>query len=318
MEIIRRRLRSKSSSIGFVIVFQVPFRIATFTHHPKVSGMPISNFTSDWNDGVALGALVNSMAPGALEDWENWSPNDALENTEKAMKSAQDLLKVAPLIAPAEMIHPEIDEMSVMTYLSQFPATKPIIMKPKVQATISNLDKILQVNDPREFDLKLSRDGFKPKVSIRDEDGQDIHLSLKKVEDKENAYKVKFTPTKIGFIHVDVAANDVHTFETQTIPEASVICQVEKKFIYNLNLFFRLFQSPAFSIITKPPKSEMTSNSPWSTPLKVLLKQLLLIQLEKSTEWLSWMVHHQENIHSNTKFRVLDYIQSMFSTRSSH
>ncbi|CDH93091.1 Calponin-homology (CH) domain-containing protein [Caenorhabditis elegans] len=191
-----------------------------------VSGMPISNFTSDWNDGVALGALVNSMAPGALEDWENWSPNDALENTEKAMKSAQDLLKVAPLIAPAEMIHPEIDEMSVMTYLSQFPATKPIIMKPKVQATISNLDKILQVNDPREFDLKLSRDGFKPKVSIRDEDGQDIHLSLKKVEDKENAYKVKFTPTKIGFIHVDVAANDVHTFETQTIPEASVICQV--------------------------------------------------------------------------------------------
>ncbi|EGT48588.1 hypothetical protein CAEBREN_07537 [Caenorhabditis brenneri] len=192
----------------------------------RLPGMPISNFTSDWNDGVALGALVNSMAPGALEDWENWSPNEALENTEKAMKSAQDLLKVAPLIAPAEMIHPEIDEMSVMTYLSQFPATKPVVVKPKVHATISNLDKTLLINNPREFDLKFSRDGYKPKVSIRDADGQDVHLAVKKVDDEATTYKIKFTPTKIGPLHVEVGATDIHTFETQAIPEATTTCQV--------------------------------------------------------------------------------------------
>ncbi|UMM31108.1 hypothetical protein L5515_012720 [Caenorhabditis briggsae] len=192
----------------------------------RLPGLPISNFTSDWNDGVALGALVNSMAPGALEDWENWSPNEALENTEKAMKSAQDLLKVAPLIAPAEMIHPEIDEMSVMTYLSQFPATKPVIVKPKVHATISNLDKTLLINEPKEFDLKLSRDGYKPKVSIKDADGHDLHLGVKKVDEQATNYKIKFTPTKVGPLNVEVAATDAHTFETQAIPEASVTCQV--------------------------------------------------------------------------------------------
>uniref|UniRef100_A0A1I7TPR1 Calponin-homology (CH) domain-containing protein n=1 Tax=Caenorhabditis tropicalis TaxID=1561998 RepID=A0A1I7TPR1_9PELO len=192
----------------------------------RLPGMPISNFTSDWNDGVALGALVNSMAPGSLNDWENWSPSEALENTEKAMKSAQDLLKVAPLIAPAEMIHPEIDEMSVMTYLSQFPAVKPVPVKPKIQATVFNLEKTLLINEAKEFDLKISREGYKPKVSIRDADGQDVHLAVKKIDGDANSYKIQFTPTKIGPLHVEISATDIHTFETQSIPEANTTCQV--------------------------------------------------------------------------------------------
>ncbi|CAI2350258.1 unnamed protein product [Caenorhabditis sp. 36 PRJEB53466] len=192
----------------------------------RLPGMPISNFTSDWNDGVALGALVNSMAPGALADWENWSPNEALENTEKAMRSAQDLLKVAPLIAPAEMIHPEIDEMSVMTYLSQFPASKPVVVKPRCEAIVSNLDRTLLVNEPREIELRLSKDGYKPKISIKDAENQEIQLAIKKVEDQEQTFRVKFTPTKVGPLSFELAATDTHTFETQPIPDASATCQV--------------------------------------------------------------------------------------------
>ncbi|CAI5447621.1 unnamed protein product [Caenorhabditis angaria] len=192
----------------------------------RLPGMPISNFTSDWNDGVALGALVNSMAPGSLGDWEHWSPDEALENTEKAMKTAQDVLKVAPLIAPAEMIHPEIDEMSVMTYLSQFPATKPVIVKPKVSAHISDLEKTLIVNKPTEFTLKLSHDTHKPKITIRDADGQDVHHTPTKKSADDEIYRVKFTPTKIGPLSVEIAATDLLTFETEPIPSASRICDV--------------------------------------------------------------------------------------------
>lgn len=32
----------------------------------KIPEMPISNFTSDWNDGRAVGALVDAVAPGQL------------------------------------------------------------------------------------------------------------------------------------------------------------------------------------------------------------------------------------------------------------
>ena len=29
--------------------------------------LPVSNFTSDWNDGRAIGALVDACAPGQLD-----------------------------------------------------------------------------------------------------------------------------------------------------------------------------------------------------------------------------------------------------------
>ena len=99
-------------------------------------GMPLSNFTSDWNDGLALGALVshfsrftrrvqvNTIIPGSVPNWDTWLPENALVNTQKAMQAAKDRLGVEPLIDPEELIHPEIDEMSVMTYLSQFPTAR--------------------------------------------------------------------------------------------------------------------------------------------------------------------------------------------------
>lgn len=32
----------------------------------KVPDLPITNFTTDWNDGRAIGALVDAMAPGEI------------------------------------------------------------------------------------------------------------------------------------------------------------------------------------------------------------------------------------------------------------
>ena len=32
----------------------------------KIPDKPITNFTTDWNDGLAIGALVDSVAPGML------------------------------------------------------------------------------------------------------------------------------------------------------------------------------------------------------------------------------------------------------------
>lgn len=32
--------------------------------------LPVKNFTTDWNDGKAIGALVDAVAPGLCPDWE--------------------------------------------------------------------------------------------------------------------------------------------------------------------------------------------------------------------------------------------------------
>lgn len=177
----------------------------------RLPGMPISNFTSDWNDGVALGALVNSMAPGALEDWENWSPKEALENTEKAMKSAEDLLKVAPLIAPSEMIHPEIDEMSIMTYLSQFPATKPVVVvKPKA-AVVTGLDesKMYSVGEkiPFRVDTRLCGADLVPEVEILDASLNKIQYGAREIT--PGIFEYILTPEHAVKHKIDVSVGGV-------------------------------------------------------------------------------------------------------------
>ncbi|XP_028303701.1 filamin B a isoform X2 [Gouania willdenowi] len=90
----------------------------------KVPDLPITNFSQDWRDGKALGALVDSCAPGLCPDWETWDSVQPVDNATEAMKLADDWLGIPQVIAPEEIINPNVDEQSVMTYLSQFPKAK--------------------------------------------------------------------------------------------------------------------------------------------------------------------------------------------------
>ncbi|XP_025833644.1 filamin-A isoform X1 [Agrilus planipennis] len=90
----------------------------------KIPDLPITNFTSDWSDGKAVGALVDAVAPGLCPDWPDWDPKDSLQNASEAMGLADDWLNIPQLIKPEEMVSPNVDEQSMMTYLSQYPNAK--------------------------------------------------------------------------------------------------------------------------------------------------------------------------------------------------
>ncbi len=84
------------------------------------SDVPISNFTTDWNDGRAIGALVDSCAPGLYPGYNE--PNVGM--AKEAMDLAETWLGIPQLIQPEEMTNPNVDELSMMTYLSQYPQAK--------------------------------------------------------------------------------------------------------------------------------------------------------------------------------------------------
>ncbi|XP_052680465.1 filamin-C-like isoform X8 [Crassostrea angulata] len=90
----------------------------------KVPDQPIKNFTTDWNDGRAIGALVDAVGPGLCPDWEDWNPKNAKKNAKEAMDNAEKWLDIPQLIKPEEITNPKVDELSMMTYLSQFPKAK--------------------------------------------------------------------------------------------------------------------------------------------------------------------------------------------------
>ena len=76
-----------------IIVFNIDFRLLHWIQS-KVNDLPIGNFTTDWNDGKAVGALVDSVAPGLCPDWEDWDPKNSLNNATEAMNLADDWLNV--------------------------------------------------------------------------------------------------------------------------------------------------------------------------------------------------------------------------------
>ena len=80
----------------------------------------ISNFTTDWNDGINLSALVNYCKPSLIPNHPSLDPSNATENVSRAMTVAENQLGIPKLIQPDELAAESPDERSVMTYLFLF------------------------------------------------------------------------------------------------------------------------------------------------------------------------------------------------------
>lgn len=50
----------------------------------------VSNFTTDWNDGRKISALVDGMKPGLIPDHATLNPDDRLQNTSRALDLAEE------------------------------------------------------------------------------------------------------------------------------------------------------------------------------------------------------------------------------------
>ncbi|XP_018396446.1 PREDICTED: filamin-A isoform X4 [Cyphomyrmex costatus] len=179
----------------------------------KVPDLPIMNFTSDWNDGRAVGALVDAVAPGLCPDWQDWSPKDAIQNASEAMGLADDWLNIPQLIKPEEMVNPNIDEMSMMTYLSQYPSAKlkpgaPLrprtnansIPPPRVRAYGPGIEPTGSiVGAPANFTVETFSAGKgNVDVIVDDPKGNKLPVDIRFNKDRNLTYSVSYTPKMEG------------------------------------------------------------------------------------------------------------------------
>eukprot|EP00800_Vazella_pourtalesii_P015806 TRINITY_DN434_c0_g1_i9.p1 TRINITY_DN434_c0_g1~~TRINITY_DN434_c0_g1_i9.p1 ORF type:complete len:372 (+),score=94.53 TRINITY_DN434_c0_g1_i9:94-1209(+) len=80
----------------------------------------IKNFTTDWNDGRALCALVDRLKPGLIPNHASLDRRNGTENCRLGMKMAEEHLDIPTILSPEDMNNPLVDDLSVMTYLSYF------------------------------------------------------------------------------------------------------------------------------------------------------------------------------------------------------
>uniref|UniRef100_UPI00358FEB07 filamin-C-like isoform X2 n=1 Tax=Myxine glutinosa TaxID=7769 RepID=UPI00358FEB07 len=196
----------------------------------KLSDLPVTNFNRDWQDGRALGALVDSCAPGLCPDWESWDMSRPVENAREAMQQADEWLGVAQVIAPEEIVHPDVDEHSIMTYLSQFPKAKlkpgaPLRPKlnPKMACAygpgvepVGNL-----VSCPSRFVVETVDAGLgQVLVYVEDPDGHVEEAKVVANNDSKKTFSVVFVPRVTDTHKVTVL------FAGQHIPQSPFLVAV--------------------------------------------------------------------------------------------
>ncbi|XP_055793795.1 filamin-A-like isoform X12 [Salvelinus fontinalis] len=199
----------------------------------KVPQLPINNFHRDWRDGKALGALVDNCAPGLCPDWETWDPSQPVENAREAMQQADDWLGVPQVIAPEEIVDPNVDEHSVMTYLSQFPKSK---LKPGAPLRSKTLHPKMakaygpgieprgnMVLKPAEFIVETVEAGLgEVLVYVEDPEGHTEEARVIPNNDKNRTYSVIYLPKVEGLHKVKVL------FAGQDIDRSPFVVSVSK------------------------------------------------------------------------------------------
>ncbi|KRK03444.1 filamin-A isoform X4 [Drosophila yakuba] len=199
--------------------------------HAKIPDLPINNFTNDWTTGKAVGALVDACAPGLCPDWELWDPKDAVQNASEAMGLADDWLNVRQLIKPEELVNPNVDEQSMMTYLSQYPNSKlktgaplrPKTNPNRVRAYGPGIEPIGPVvGAPANFTVETFSAGKgSVDVDIQGPNGEIEKADVRFNNDKNLTYTVSYIPKAEGSHKVAVK------FSGRDIPKSPFPVKVE-------------------------------------------------------------------------------------------
>ncbi|XP_054832955.1 filamin-B isoform X2 [Eublepharis macularius] len=218
----------------------------------KIPYLPITNFNQNWQDGKALGALVDSCAPGLCPDWEAWDPKKPVDNAREAMQQADDWLGVPQVITPEEIIHPDVDEHSVMTYLSQFPKAKlkpgaplkPKLNPKKARAYGRGVEPHgNMVKQPANFTVDtISAGQGEVMVFVEDPEGNREEAKVTPENDKNKTYAVQYVPKVTGPHKVTVL------FAGQHISKSPFEVNVDKA------------QGDASKVTAKGPGLEATGN----------------------------------------------------------
>lgn len=201
----------------------------------KIPDVPVNNFTTDWNDGRAIGALVDACAPGLCPDWKTWTPDEAQKNAAEALKLAEDWLDIPQLVRPKEMCNRKVDELSMMTYLSQFPCAKlrenaPLraAMGEANPARVRCYGPGLQstgvcVGAETNFTVETFSAGSKGDVQVVIENPQaaQVPVSIHYNDDKNMTYTCRYTATMEGDHKITV------NFNNTQVPKSPFSVKVE-------------------------------------------------------------------------------------------
>jgi len=216
----------------------------------KIPENNIKNLSTDWNNGINLGALGEACFPGLCPNWKDLEPTNAIENNERLLQLMKDKLGLECPLSAAELADPKVDELVVATYLSQFRNAKlsasPELFGLKVPA-LPNGSALIK--EPVKFEIEVAKEMTDLKKDLQvtaHGPSSDVKVNL---SPGENGLEAILIPTEAGSYDIVVAYQDENISGS---PFNLPVADPSKCTIFgDIPSFMQVGQNEAFSVKTR-------------------------------------------------------------------
>ena len=227
-------------------------------------GLNVTNFNTDWNDGKALCRFLESQCPGIIQDYENIDDKSPLENVSIALNAAEERLGVKKVLAPEEMLSPDVDELSIMAYMLQFRNCQKLQSYAHIFSTDGAGLKRGVRGKESEFIIRGRRDlGYDSvRVEIRGPTPGSDPIPVAKRNQTDGSLRCRFVPTESGLytIRISHVGKDIPNSPFKVMIQENVgEVQVSGTGIKNAILF-------------KPAEFVVQTNDPSSPPVSAVVE----------------------------------------------
>ena len=167
----------------------------------------ITNFTSNWFDGVHFLALMNICFPGSLPKFTKMTKQDANQNVSVFYETCKTKLRFEPHYSNEDLVAGKVDELQVMTTILQVQNGKLQSMPEAVVVSGNGLD-IAKIGKDNTFTISTMEAGpGKLNVEAYYEDGRKLKFKLK--EKVGGVLTLSYMPPTQGRLIFDVQWSDV-------------------------------------------------------------------------------------------------------------
>eukprot|EP01119_Soliformovum_irregulare_P015542 TRINITY_DN437_c0_g1_i1.p1 TRINITY_DN437_c0_g1~~TRINITY_DN437_c0_g1_i1.p1 ORF type:complete len:1056 (-),score=389.88 TRINITY_DN437_c0_g1_i1:223-3369(-) len=194
----------------------------------KIPERTINNFDHDWNDGTLLCGLVDALK-SAIPNWRELDKAKALENLTLGAETAEKEMGIEQIIAPEDLSNPEVDELSVMTYIALFKewedkqaSLKETVDPHKTTVTGPGVEggRDVVVRKPAPFTITaknafndlLGKGGAPFKVTVTGPTNANVPANI--TDNGDGTYSGSYTPTTPGTHVVRVEHNSIPVAQT--------------------------------------------------------------------------------------------------------
>ena len=164
----------------------------------------VTNLTTDWNSGIFLAYLVDTMSPGSFPNWGQLNAADAVQNITTAIDVAEKQLQVKAFIKASQMADSTVDELNQSILLLRLQAIYKPVKKviPTIACSGPGLTKAV-VGRTANFQVDGAKLTGEPKISALMTD-QKTSLPVSIVKQQNGIFQATYTPNAAGKLSIDI------------------------------------------------------------------------------------------------------------------